>query len=130
MNVTLKPKVRDFVQDKVRSGQYASPEDVIEAGLAALRQQEAFGDFEPGELDQLIEQGEVSSKHERPSAADDVLAEFRRTGEGALGGALRARRAASPPAPARGVASPPPATTSPWATYRQQPGSLMRARLP
>ena len=81
MNVTLKPKVRDFVQDKVRSGQYASPEDVIEAGLAALRQQEAFGDFEPGELDQLIEQGEVSSKHERTYTADEVFAELRRKSE-------------------------------------------------
>jgi putative addiction module CopG family antidote len=89
MNVTLKSKARQFVEQKVRSGQYASAEQVVEAGLAALRQQEAFGDFKPGELDQLIEEGERSSTNERTYRADEVFAELRKKSQQRRAGKTR-----------------------------------------
>ena len=36
MNVSLKPEIREFIDEQVRSGHFASPDDVIEAGAARL----------------------------------------------------------------------------------------------
>jgi len=36
MNVVLTPELERFVQDQVQSGRFASPEEVLEAGLARL----------------------------------------------------------------------------------------------
>lgn len=59
MNLTLKPKWEEFVQQQVKTGRYASPEDVIAAGLIRLMQDDD-SDFEPGELAALAQQGEDS----------------------------------------------------------------------
>jgi antitoxin ParD1/3/4 len=40
MNVSLSPEMRKFVEDRVSAGDYASPEEVIRAGLASLMQRE------------------------------------------------------------------------------------------
>lgn len=36
MSITLKPDMEKLVQEKVRSGAYRSPEEVIQAGLSLL----------------------------------------------------------------------------------------------
>ncbi len=36
MNVTLKPELTKFVQDKVDAGEYASAEELLEAAVARL----------------------------------------------------------------------------------------------
>jgi putative addiction module CopG family antidote len=36
MNVALKPELEKFVQDQVKAGRFASPAEVLEAGLARL----------------------------------------------------------------------------------------------
>jgi antitoxin ParD1/3/4 len=36
MNVSLKPELEKFVQDQVRAGRFASPDEVLEAGLTRL----------------------------------------------------------------------------------------------
>lgn len=36
MDVRLKPELRKFVEDAVRAGHFATPDEVIEAGLARL----------------------------------------------------------------------------------------------
>jgi len=36
MNVALKPELEKFVQDQVKEGRFASPAEVLEAGLARL----------------------------------------------------------------------------------------------
>lgn len=73
MNVPLQPDIEAFVDEKVRSGQYATREDVIRAGLVALRQHESFGDFIPGELDELIEEGERSIDGAATLDAEEAL---------------------------------------------------------
>jgi antitoxin ParD1/3/4 len=64
MNLSLNPEVQRLIQQWVQSGKYATPEDVIAAALMTLDQQERFGDFEPGELDELLGEGERSIEAE------------------------------------------------------------------
>jgi putative addiction module CopG family antidote len=79
MHLSLPPRIQKLIDERVQSGKYKSAEDVVAAALANLDQQEAFGDFETGELDRLLEEGEKSGP---PLDGEQVLAEFR---------ALRAR---------------------------------------
>ena len=60
MNVSIRADLQDFVDEKIRSGLYATPDDVIRAGLIALKQHESFGDFAVDELKDLIADGEYS----------------------------------------------------------------------
>ena len=58
MTIHLKPELQRFIQEQVNAGHFASPEDVIEAGLGRLRQDD-LGEFRAGELDGLIEKAEA-----------------------------------------------------------------------
>ena len=60
MNLSLKRDVQRRINERVNSGQFATPEDVVTAAVLALDQQEQFGDFEAGELDALLAEGEQS----------------------------------------------------------------------
>jgi len=60
MNDPIRADLQELIDEQIRSGQYATPEDVIHAGLLALKQHESFGDFAQGELETLIAEGEQS----------------------------------------------------------------------
>jgi antitoxin ParD1/3/4 len=60
MNVSLKPDVQKLIDERVNSGKYSSPEDVVEAAIIALDHFENFGDFDADELDGLLAEGEQS----------------------------------------------------------------------
>jgi Arc/MetJ-type ribon-helix-helix transcriptional regulator len=60
MNLSLDPEVPKLIDERVKSGRYATAEDVVAAALLTLDQQEWFGDFAPGELDELLADGEHS----------------------------------------------------------------------
>ena len=47
MSISLRPELKRFVEDQVRAGKFASPEEVVEAGLARLMLDPA-----PDELDE------------------------------------------------------------------------------
>jgi antitoxin ParD1/3/4 len=57
MSLALKPEFQKFIDDQVKAGRYDSAEEVVEAGLAILEQQNDHGDFAPGELDRLLAEG-------------------------------------------------------------------------
>ena len=57
MKLTLRREDQQFIEDQVKAGHFASPEDVVGAALERLRHDD-FGDFEPAELDELIAEGE------------------------------------------------------------------------
>jgi len=78
MNLSLKPELRKFIEEKVSAGEYGSAEEVVEAGLTALRQQERLGSFEAGELDGLLEEGEKSIREEGTFTASEVFQGLRR----------------------------------------------------
>ena len=74
MQLSLPPEIQRLIEERVRSGRYQSPEDVVAAAVANLDQQESAGDFAPGELDELLAEGERSGP---PLDGEQVLAELR-----------------------------------------------------
>lgn len=80
MQITLTPELQKFIEDRIRDGAYASPEEVI-AGFATLEQHESFGDFAPGELDQLLAEGERDIREGRFADGETVFRELRELSE-------------------------------------------------
>lgn len=74
MKLSLSSETEKWINDRVRSGKYRTPEDVIAAAVSSLDQQEQAGDFEPGELDRLLAEGENSGA---ALDGEQVLSEFR-----------------------------------------------------
>jgi Arc/MetJ-type ribon-helix-helix transcriptional regulator len=70
------PHVRSFIEEKLRSGRYRTPEEVVQAGLAALMQQP--DDFSPGEWDELLAEGEASIERYGTLDGDEALDARRR----------------------------------------------------
>jgi antitoxin ParD1/3/4 len=73
MNVSLKPDLQKLINERVNSGKYSSPEEVVEAAILALDQLETFGDFEAGELDGLLAEGEASIGEEGTLDGEDAF---------------------------------------------------------
>ena len=78
MHLALNGKTQRLIQQRLRSGGYSSADQVMQAALAALKQQEAFGDFAPDELNSLLKEGERSIQREGTVSADEVFADLRR----------------------------------------------------
>jgi putative addiction module CopG family antidote len=74
MSMSLSPETLKLVEERMKRGGYASPDDVILAALASLERQETGGDFAPGELDDLLAEGERSGE---ALDGEQVLAELR-----------------------------------------------------
>lgn len=66
MNLSLEPGVQKLIDERVKSGKYATPEDVVAAALVTLDHQERLGEFDAGELDELLAEGEQSLKELEP----------------------------------------------------------------
>jgi putative addiction module CopG family antidote len=75
MNINLKPELQQFVEEQVKTGLFASPEDVIEAGLGRLRADD-FGDFRPGELEGLIDTAEAQFARGEGHTLEEVRRHF------------------------------------------------------
>lgn len=78
MNLSLNPDIAKLIEQRVHDGRYPTPEAVVTAALQSLEQQERFGDFEAGELDELLAEGERSIEEE---GLVDVDAAFRKREE-------------------------------------------------
>lgn len=76
MDITLSPGMQEFVDRKLREGAYETPEQIVEAGLASLQQQERYGDFAPGELDALLAVGEADIEAGRVYDGEEVFKEL------------------------------------------------------
>jgi antitoxin ParD1/3/4 len=77
MELSLPAKFRKLIDQRVRSGKYATREDVVIAALATLDQNDRFGNFALGELDRLTEEGEQSLKHDGAIAGESVFRKIR-----------------------------------------------------
>jgi len=60
MNLSLEPGVQKLIDERVNSGKYSTPEEVVAAAIIALDQLEQFGDFDTSELDSFLAEGEES----------------------------------------------------------------------
>jgi Arc/MetJ-type ribon-helix-helix transcriptional regulator len=84
MNISLKPELQRYIEEQVRTGQFATPEDVIEAGLGRLRADD-FGDFQPGEMEKLIEAAEAEFARGEGHTLAEVRQRFRNKSEARSG---------------------------------------------
>jgi putative addiction module CopG family antidote len=74
MTISLSAETSKLVQASMRDGGYKSADEVIRAGLESLKQRELLGEFEAGELEELLAEGERGG----PSLdGKQVLAELR-----------------------------------------------------
>jgi antitoxin ParD1/3/4 len=78
MNLSLPPKVQRLINARIKSGKYRTPEDVVAAAVCALDHQESFGDFAPGELDQLLAEGERDIASGNVLEGQEAFAELQR----------------------------------------------------
>lgn len=76
MKVELPQHTTEFVEDQVRSGAFTSAEEVVTAALECFRADREFGDFAPGELDALLEEGERSGREQGWHTRDDARQEL------------------------------------------------------
>jgi putative addiction module CopG family antidote len=74
MKLSLPPHIAKLIEDRIRSGKYHTAEDVVAAAMSNLEEQESRADFDPGELDRLLDEGENSGP---PLDGEQVLAEVR-----------------------------------------------------
>jgi Arc/MetJ-type ribon-helix-helix transcriptional regulator len=77
MELQLPPKFRKLIDQRVKSGKYATREDLVKVAHTSLDQSDRFGDFAAGELDELIEEGDESLKRDGPIPAESVFKELR-----------------------------------------------------
>lgn len=54
MNLTLTPEFEKFVEDEVKAGRYATPQDVIVAGLSVLMQEHRLDRSSFDELESIF----------------------------------------------------------------------------
>jgi antitoxin ParD1/3/4 len=73
MNLSLSPDVQKLINERVNSGKYSTPEDVVAAAIVALNQQEQFGDFEAHELDNLLAEGKRSIERDGTLDGDEAF---------------------------------------------------------
>jgi Arc/MetJ-type ribon-helix-helix transcriptional regulator len=78
MKLELPSRIQKSIQQRVKSGKYRRPEDVVAAAIVSLDQQDAIGDFTVGELDRLLKAGERDIASGDVIDADRAFAELRR----------------------------------------------------
>jgi putative addiction module CopG family antidote len=54
MNLSLGAELEKYVEEKVRSGQFASPEEVVRGALALMKAQDALTPADVAELRQML----------------------------------------------------------------------------
>jgi Arc/MetJ-type ribon-helix-helix transcriptional regulator len=59
MGLIVPAHLQKMVEDRVASGKYSTPADVLAAAMHALDQDEQAGDFAAGEWDTLLAEGEA-----------------------------------------------------------------------
>ncbi|HXB70990.1 MAG TPA: hypothetical protein VNY05_22335 [Candidatus Acidoferrales bacterium] len=78
MTVELKPEIEALIQEQLRSGAYAKPEDVIERALEFLAAEEDWLAANRAEIAAQIEEGWASTQRGELTDAEQVRAEMLR----------------------------------------------------
>lgn len=73
MILLLNTDLQKRIDERISAGKYASPDDVVAAASMALDQQKRFGDFQAGELDDLLADGERNIAHEGMLDGDEAF---------------------------------------------------------
>ena len=80
MEITVPPDIERFISDQVARGNYASPVDVVIAGLELLRDQEMIDPCSVEQLRQSVQVGMAQANRGQVSPADpmELLEELER----------------------------------------------------
>lgn len=78
MNLILQPELVRLIEKQVAAGRFATAEEVVAAAVQALDQGEEFGEFAPGELSEMLDEGEKSIVQEGTLDGDDAFRERQR----------------------------------------------------
>jgi hypothetical protein len=62
MTVNLSPELQKLVEQNMKRGGYATPEAALLAGMVSLTQQIELGEFDTGEMESLLAEGEASGE--------------------------------------------------------------------
>ena len=90
MTITLSPELENFVNEKIQSGEYRSPDDAVASGLLRLREDDILFEIDQDELRREIQKGidchargevTVYTSEELTGYADKVIAETKRRWE-------------------------------------------------
>jgi Arc/MetJ-type ribon-helix-helix transcriptional regulator len=92
MNLSLGPEAEKLIRQNLENGRFVTAEEVVLAALTSLDQQTSYGDFAPGELDELVAEGERSIEREGEIDADAVFAEIHQRSLGCRTGRREANR--------------------------------------
>ena len=79
INISISAAMRRFIDERVKSGEYASADDVVRAGIARLMSED---DFEPGEMERLIAKGEADIAQGEVIDGEQVFDELRQMRKG------------------------------------------------
>lgn len=80
MSIELDDAAKRLIEKLVRSGKYANAQEVLTAALQSLEDQQDYGDFAPGELDALLEEGQRSLREHGPMPLDEFISQIRTRG--------------------------------------------------
>jgi antitoxin ParD1/3/4 len=64
MTIQLTPQIKKLVERRAKAGKYASLQDVIVAGMAALEQQEGLSQLPADVLRKIVAEGDASLAEE------------------------------------------------------------------
>ena len=78
MQISLPAEIQKQIDERVKSGQYRSADEVIATAVSALVQQETLGDFSAGELDALLVEAEEAIEKGEVMDGDAAFAELKR----------------------------------------------------
>jgi len=79
MNVLLKPKLEEFIAEKVKAGQYTDANDVVNEALEVLWEQEQFTPEHEADLRREVRRGldQLDRGEYADFTADTIIAEER-----------------------------------------------------
>jgi Arc/MetJ-type ribon-helix-helix transcriptional regulator len=78
MSLTLNDRTQRMIEEQLGRGGYATPDEVVQAALTSLSQQQNAGGFEPGEMDALLAAGDADIERGDVLDGEQALAERRR----------------------------------------------------
>lgn len=77
MELNLDARMRKFIEAKVETGEFQSPEEVVSTALALLMHEDRH-EFEPGELARLVAEGEADVARGDVLDGEEVFEKLRR----------------------------------------------------
>jgi antitoxin ParD1/3/4 len=95
MNVTLTPELRQLIEQKVQSGMYSNPSEVVREALRMLEERDELAELRKAEIRAAIAEGLDDAAHGRMvPLTKHTLAEIKSRGRARLAAERKGRKSA------------------------------------